>query len=70
MSADTLYWFIIASDETTRRYFWGDKRVKVGDRVQVLDDEPDRRWKVEYVSSQAKTYTMLGEQRGWHVGGL
>ena len=68
--ADVLYWFIMAKDGDTTRHFWGDKHVKVGDRITVKDDEPTRLWDVCYVSSQARTEYMLGEQSGWHVGGL
>lgn len=68
--SDTLYYFVTLKHGNTHRHCWVDKKVKVGNVITVKDDEPDKEWRVLYVSTQAKTYTMLGEQRGWHVGGL
>jgi hypothetical protein len=71
--AEQLYWFITATStdgKGTTRHFWGDKKVREGDRITVKDDEPDREWYVVYVGTMSKTKHMLGEQSGWHVGGL
>ena len=70
MSTELLY-FVSLADGSTWRHCWVNKRVKLGDRITLKNsDEPDRFWEVKYVSTQAKTRTMLGEQSAWHVGGL
>lgn len=74
--ANEIYYFITASSKTdvpgevTHRHFWGDKKVKIGDIITIKDDEPERQWYVYYVGKMMKTKAMLGDQRGWHVGGL
>ena len=66
-----LNWFVTLKHGSTVRNCWVDKQVKVGDIITLKNsEEPDCEWRVMWRSEQAKTREVLGQQSGWHVGGL
>jgi hypothetical protein len=66
-----LRWFVVLKDGDTERRCWVDKHVRVGQFITLKDsDEPERLWEVTWASVEWKTKYTLGNQRGWHVGGL
>ena len=70
MATELLYFVTLKHGNTTRNC-WVDKKVAVGNIITLKNsEEPETEWRVMWCSEQAKTSAMLGEQRGWHVGGL
>lgn len=69
--SDDLRYCVTLQDGTTTRTCWVDKRVAAGNRITLKNsEEPERWWTVTWVSAQARTRHELGNQSGWHVGGL
>lgn len=70
MNDDPQYCVTLA-DGTTTRTCWVDKPVAAGNRITLKNsEEPARLWTVTWVSGTTKTRADLGNQSGWHVGGL
>lgn len=68
---DKLYYCVTLQAGKTTRTCWVDKRVALGNELTLKDsEEPERWWTVTWVSAQARTKFELGNQSGWHVGGL
>lgn len=68
---DGTQWFVTLADGATERRCWVDKRVQVGNIITLKDsEEPARQWTVMAVGMFGRSKHDLGNQRGWHVGGL
>ena len=66
-----LHYNVDLKSANTHRTCWVDKKVKPGDVITLKDsDEPVRKWEVIWVGDVPRTTHALGNQRGWHVGGL